>query len=154
MIPSDQNIIHIRPHKFRLWPAIKHRGLSMHWGHYLDSYVSWANAGPTSGRQYRRWVNMGPTHIADLGIYTTSENFLLQFSSNWMWNKSYTSPLHSAYIMVVYKLIVDYGVGLWVYELLNLKSIKIPLTNKVHIFHCVGKIFHVEFQTCWIHLQK
>ena len=29
-----------------------------------DSNVGWANVGPTSGRQYRRWVNVGPTYIA------------------------------------------------------------------------------------------
>ena len=32
-----------------------------------DSNVSWANVGPTSGRQYRRWVNVGPTYIAVWG---------------------------------------------------------------------------------------
>ena len=32
--------------------------------HYPDSNVGWANVGPTSGRQYRRWVNVGPTYIA------------------------------------------------------------------------------------------
>ena len=31
---------------------------------YPDSNVGWANVGPTSGRQYRRWVNVGPTYIA------------------------------------------------------------------------------------------
>ena len=29
-----------------------------------DSNASWANVGPTSGRQYRRWANVGPIYIA------------------------------------------------------------------------------------------
>ena len=29
-----------------------------------DSSGSWANVGPTSGRQGRLWVNVGPTYIA------------------------------------------------------------------------------------------
>ena len=32
-----------------------------------DSNGSWANDGPTSGRQYRRWANVGPTYIAVWG---------------------------------------------------------------------------------------
>ena len=28
-----------------------------------DSSVGWANVGPTSGRQYRRWPNVEPTYI-------------------------------------------------------------------------------------------
>ena len=31
---------------------------------YPQTNVSWGNVGPTSGRQYRRWDNVGPTHIA------------------------------------------------------------------------------------------
>ena len=33
-------------------------------GHTSDSNVGWANVGPTSGRQYRRWVNVRPNFIA------------------------------------------------------------------------------------------
>ena len=33
-----------------------------------------------------------------------------------------------------------------VYELLNLRALKIPMPYKNHIFRCMGKIFCVEFQ--------
>ena len=33
-----------------------------------DSNVGWDNVGPTSGRQYWRWANVGPTYIAGWGI--------------------------------------------------------------------------------------
>ena len=29
----------------------------------LTHTVGWSNVGPTSGRQYRRWANVGPTYI-------------------------------------------------------------------------------------------
>ena len=29
-----------------------------------DNNVGWANVGPTSGRQYRHWGNVGPNYIA------------------------------------------------------------------------------------------
>ena len=31
------------------------------------------------------------------------------------------------------------------YELLNPRALKFSLVNKIHIFHCMGKIFYVEF---------
>ena len=31
---------------------------------HTDSNVGWADVGPTSGRQYRRWANVGPTYNA------------------------------------------------------------------------------------------
>ena len=31
---------------------------------YQDSNIGWANIGPTSGRQYRRWPNVEPTYVA------------------------------------------------------------------------------------------
>ena len=44
------------------------------------------------------------------------------------------------------------GVGGWgwlfknIYELLNLRALKSPPANKIHIFQCMDKIFCVEFQ--------
>ena len=32
------------------------------------------------------------------------------------------------------------------YELLSLRALKFSLVNKIYIFHCMGKIFCVEFQ--------
>ena len=39
-----------------------------------NSNVGWANVGPTSGRQYRRWANVSPTFIAVWGGYHTESD--------------------------------------------------------------------------------
>ena len=37
-----------------------------------DSNVGWANVGPTSGRQYRRWANVGPFYIVVWAAFVTT----------------------------------------------------------------------------------
>ena len=41
-----------------------HMSPSGHFYSYLDSNAGCTKVGPTSGRQYRRWSNVGPTYIA------------------------------------------------------------------------------------------
>ena len=43
-----------------------------------DSIVGWANVGPTSGQQFRRWANFGPTYIAVWGSFPFVAKSLFQ----------------------------------------------------------------------------
>ena len=40
------------------------------------------------------------------------------------------------------------------YKLLNLRALKFSLVNKIHIFQFMGKIFCVEFQRNYLHIER
>ena len=57
-----------------------------------DSNVGWGNVGPTPGRQYRRWTNVGSTHIViwTYSAYRTSNQDMAKYANR----GKYANHLH------------------------------------------------------------
>ena len=62
------------------------------------------------------------------------------------WNKIIISNRMVSYVCYMYDHVGPGGRFKNTYELLNLRPLKISKLQKNHIFHCMGKIFCVEFQ--------
>ena len=67
---------------------------------------------------------------------------------NVLLNKSRTCKKLKQILSSIHQLTEAWGLGAFqnAYELLNLRALKIWLSNEMHIFQCMGKIVCVEFQ--------